>query len=226
MHIKEVKPSVHTLPQKYKIHMGRSQAPHLGHGAALPVCSAPSRMNPKTRSDGVRMPLGVGGGRDVSAVIPWQQVWPRCSKCQQPQGPCSRWRGHPSRCHRAQLCCCLALWAALIGTKQGGDHKELSHLCRQALTASPSPSPHTDPACLRGDTSGASRVQSHGQCCDFSMSHPVHFQNRAMWPCLPPVSVLLGGLLGSCTCSHAGKLSHAAVPVLCHGRPGSSVCSH
>lgn len=57
VYIKEVKPSVHTLPQKYKIHVGRSQVPHLDCGAALPVCPALDRVNPKTRCDGARMPL-------------------------------------------------------------------------------------------------------------------------------------------------------------------------
>lgn len=195
--------------------MGRSEAPHLGHGVALPVCSAPSQMNPKPHSDGVRMPLGVGGGRDMSVVIPWQQVWPRCSKCQQPQGPCSRWRGHPPQCHRAQLCCCLALWASLIGTKQGRDHKELSHLCRQALTASPSPSPRTDPACPPGDISGASRVQSHKPVLWLFHVSPRALPKQGDVALLPPLTVLLHGLLGSCTCSHAGKLKVYSATLRC-----------
>lgn len=120
VYIKEVKPSVHTLPQKYKIHVGRSQVLHLDCGAALPFCPALDRVNPKTRCDGARMPLR---GEEEAGTHQLLSPGNKCDPdaCQQPQGTCNIWRGHPApQHHRTQLCRCLALRASSIETMQGG----------------------------------------------------------------------------------------------------------
>lgn len=143
----------------------------------------------------------------MSAVIFQQQTWPRCCKCQQPWGLWQQMERTLATVPRGRT---LLLFGTpgFVDRDQAGWGAQTSLPPLQAgLTASPSPSPGADPACLPAVTSGASRVPPHCPRRDFSMSHPLRFQNRGDVALLAPMPVLLHGLSGSCTRSRAGELN-------------------